>query len=106
LTPENGIGFFSQPGQQRSTFSDPSCGLKSGGTYRNVVMLRLWVVASKSGCSASDEAMTDLPELAGLHFKRRVPLSERFELRRDVHRNSSNTSDSCARPPLTLLKAR
>ena len=53
-----------------------------------------------------DEAMSDLPELAGRHFKRRLPLSERFELRRNVHRNPSNKSDSCARPPLTLLKTR
>jgi hypothetical protein len=53
-----------------------------------------------------DEAMSDLPELAGRHFKRRLPLSERFELRHNIHRSPSNKSDSCARPPLTLLKTR
>ena len=53
-----------------------------------------------------DEAMSDLPELARRHFERRLPLSERFDLLSNVHRNPSNKSDSFARPPLTPLKTR
>ena len=50
-----------------------------------------------------DEAMTDLPELLRRHLEWRLPLPQRLELRHIAHRNPSNRSDSCARPPLTML---
>ena len=53
-----------------------------------------------------DEAMTDLPELVRRHLEWRLPLPQRFERPHITHRNPSNRSDSFARPPLTMLKAR
>ena len=50
-----------------------------------------------------DEAMPDLPELSGRHFQRRPPLSERFELRRKIHRSPRTSLIFCGgeshRPP-------
>ena len=44
-----------------------------------------------------DEAMSDLPELAGLHVERRLPLSECFELRRQSFIATPRTSPIPAR---------